>query len=90
MTLQGNGKYETEEEKDDEPMPPLEDIEEDESPVHNELLIARKTLSVQVREDEAYPENIFHTRCLVQGNLCSMIIDGGSCTNLLARRWLRS
>ncbi|RDX64114.1 hypothetical protein CR513_57368, partial [Mucuna pruriens] len=33
-------------------------------------------------KDEAQRENIFHTRCPVQGKVCSMIIDGGSCTNV--------
>ena len=27
-------------------------------------------------------ENIFHTRCKVKDKVCSMIIDGGSCTNV--------
>ena len=27
-------------------------------------------------------ENIFHTRCYVQDKVYSMIIDGGSCTNI--------
>ncbi|XP_016690820.1 uncharacterized protein [Gossypium hirsutum] len=33
-------------------------------------------------EDEQQRENIFHTCCQVQGKLCSVIIDGGSCTNV--------
>ena len=27
-------------------------------------------------------ESIFHTRCHVNNKVCSMIIDGGSCTNV--------
>jgi hypothetical protein len=27
-------------------------------------------------------ENIFHTRCHINNKVCSMIIDGGSCTNV--------
>ena len=27
-------------------------------------------------------DNIFHTRCHVQNKLCSVIVDGGSCTNV--------
>ena len=27
-------------------------------------------------------ENIFHTRCHVQNKVCSVIIDGGNCTNV--------
>ena len=35
------------------------------------------------REDEEKQrENIFHTRCHVKNKICSVIIDGGSCTNV--------
>ena len=34
------------------------------------------------KEEEAQRENIFHTRCDVKGKVCSIIIDGGSCTNV--------
>ena len=33
-------------------------------------------------EDEVQRENLFHTRCHVQNKVCSVIIDGGSCTNV--------
>ena len=47
------------------------------------MLVARKALSVQIKEDEELQrENIFHTRCHVQNKVCSLIIDGGSCTNV--------
>ena len=45
-------------------------------------MVARRALSVQAkRDDEVQRENIFHTRCHVQKKVCSVIIDGGSCTN---------
>ena len=48
-----------------------------------EILDARRTLSAQVKEDdEVQRDNVFHTRCHVNDKVCSMIIDGGSCTNL--------
>ncbi|KAH9769530.1 hypothetical protein KPL71_012036 [Citrus sinensis] len=55
---------ETEENK----MPPLEDVEDEEYIALGELtLVARRALSVQVKEDEVVQqENIFHTRCYVQ------------------------
>lgn len=52
MTLRDNGKYEIEEEEDDESMPPLKDIEDEESLVHRELLAVRKALNLRVRGDE--------------------------------------
>jgi len=29
-------------------------------------------------------ENIFHTRCGIKGRICSMIIDNGSCANVVS------
>ena len=33
-------------------------------------------------DDELQRENIFHTRCHFQNKVFSVIIDGGSCTNV--------
>ena len=33
-------------------------------------------------EDELQRDNLFHTRCFVHNKVCSVIIDGGSCTNV--------
>ena len=33
-------------------------------------------------EDEVQQKNIFHTRFHVQNKVCSVIIEGGSCTNV--------
>ncbi|KAL5801030.1 hypothetical protein ACOSQ3_032662 [Xanthoceras sorbifolium] len=64
-------------------MPPLEDAGDFEYPVGGELLVARRALSAQAKEDdEVQRENIFHTRCHVNDKVCSVIIDGGSCTNV--------
>ena len=38
--------------------------------------------------DDTQRENIFHTRCLITNKLCSLIIDGGSCTNVASTRVL--
>jgi len=42
--------------------------------------------SQAVELDDCQRENIFHARCLIQGKLCSLIIDGGSCTNVASSR----
>ncbi|XP_043812189.1 uncharacterized protein LOC122723569, partial [Manihot esculenta] len=48
-----------------------------------EMLVARRALNIQVKEESLEQrENIFHTRCLVNGKVCTLIIDGGSCTNV--------
>ena len=46
--------------------------------------MTKRVLSAEVKEDNTYQQrdNIFHTRCLIQDKVCSMIIDGGSCSNI--------
>nr|XP_023887116.1 uncharacterized protein LOC111999228 [Quercus suber] len=86
MIARIDGEVETESEGDDDQIPSLEDACDDnvEYPVEGESLVARRALSAQVKEDdmEQQRENIFHTRCHVNNKVCSMIIDGGSCTNV--------
>ncbi|XP_073138536.1 uncharacterized protein [Henckelia pumila] len=51
--------------------------------VVGELLVSMRVLHAQPREEEeSRRENLFHTRCFVNGKMCSLIIDGGSCTNV--------
>ena len=46
-------------------------------------MVARRALSVQSKEDnEMQRDNISHTRFHTQNKVCSVIIDGGSCTNV--------
>ncbi|GKV00638.1 hypothetical protein SLEP1_g13302 [Rubroshorea leprosula] len=65
-------------------MPPLEDADDGmEYAIDGELLVTRRTLNVQAKEDdEVQRDNIFHTRCHIKNKVCSVIIDGGSCTNV--------
>ena len=47
------------------------------------MLVARRVLSLQTKnEDEVQRGNIFHSRCYIKDKVCSVIIDGGSCTNV--------
>lgn len=85
MVINAQGQLESEDEEDevDEDMPPLEDCSDGEYPVDGELLVARRALSAQVKKEENNQrENLFHTRCFVNRKVCSVIIDGGSCTNV--------
>ncbi|GAV87742.1 hypothetical protein CFOL_v3_31168, partial [Cephalotus follicularis] len=34
--------------------------------------------------DDDQRENIFQSRCIIKERVCSLIIDGGSCTNVVA------
>ncbi|RDX76646.1 hypothetical protein CR513_43340, partial [Mucuna pruriens] len=80
-----NGEVESESSSDDE-MPPLENSSDVEvaEPVDGVVLDTRCALSIQPKEDgDVEPrEHISHTRCLDQGKVCNMILDGGSCTNV--------
>lgn len=69
--------------EEDETETALDDSSDIEYPVEGELLVARRDLNAQVKEEEQVQcENIFHARCHIQGKVCSRIIDGGSCTNV--------
>ena len=49
-------------------------------------LITRRLLNTQVTENDVddQRDNLFNTRCLVKGTACSLIIDSGSCTNVVS------
>ncbi|RDY01012.1 hypothetical protein CR513_15725, partial [Mucuna pruriens] len=52
-------------------------------------LMVRRLMSSQVVEEaENQRENILHSRCLVMGKLCPIIIDGGSSVNVVSLRLL--
>ena len=60
---------------------------ESESPLEGDLLVVRRLLGQVLQPvDENQRENIFHTRCLTQNNICSLIVDGGSCANVASTR----
>jgi len=50
------------------------------------LMIRRMMGTIPKPFDDTQRENIFHTRCLITNKLCSLIIDGGSCTNVASTR----
>jgi Zinc knuckle len=50
-----------------------------------ELLVVRRALSVAANEDELWlRHNIFHTKCISGGKVYNVIIDGGSCENVVS------
>ncbi|XP_016733212.2 uncharacterized protein [Gossypium hirsutum] len=82
MVIRADGEIETEDEEENDPESNSKVEEDLEQPVEGELLVVKRSLSLQSVEDEQQRENIFHSRCQVQGKVCSIIIDGGSCTNV--------
>ncbi|KAF8045797.1 hypothetical protein N665_4402s0001, partial [Sinapis alba] len=79
MIVLANGDVVSEDEKADQ----KSDEEGVEYPVQGEMLVTRRILNAQPKaKEDDQRENLFHTRCLIQNKVCSMIIDGGSCTNV--------
>ena len=86
MILRDNGQITYDSEDETESMEPLEECFnfEVEEPVHGDLLVTRRALSIQPEDDgdEEQRKHIFHTRYNVKGKVCTSIIDSGSCTNV--------
>ena len=56
-----------------------------------DLLMIQRTLYNQSSPQElTQRENIFHTRCKVLENTCSLIVDSGSCCNCCSTRLVES
>jgi len=49
-----------------------------------EMPVIRRVLSNQRVAKDEQRENIFHSRRTVQGKVCSLIINGGSCANVVS------
>jgi len=60
---------------------------ESESPHVGDLLVIRRMLGQVLKPfDESQRENIFHTTCLINDRLCSLMVDGESCANVASTR----
>nr|KYP32501.1 hypothetical protein KK1_046807 [Cajanus cajan] len=55
-------------------------------PYEGELLMIRRLLNNQPSGTLSQRENIFHTRCKVSNNACSLIVDSGSWCNCCSTR----
>nr|GEZ31828.1 retrovirus-related Pol polyprotein from transposon 17.6 [Tanacetum cinerariifolium] len=55
-------------------------------PDEGECLVIRRALNTTpTREETLQRESIFHTRCTIAQRVCTLIIDGGSCTNVASQ-----
>ncbi|XP_057990739.1 uncharacterized protein LOC110655165 [Hevea brasiliensis] len=91
MFIREDGEWESGEEKakesanDDSGDEYLDEGEQ--APMDGNVLVTMRTLSAQVSlgdGDEVQRDKIFHTRCLVNEKLCSMIVDSGSYCNVVS------
>jgi len=48
------------------------------------LVVRRSLQTTTVKEEPWLRHNIFHTHCTSQGNVCDVIIDSGSCENVVS------
>ncbi|XP_059288236.1 uncharacterized protein LOC132041548 [Lycium ferocissimum] len=51
----------------------------------NHAIVARRAMGALAREESDQRENLFHARCKIVDKVCSLIIDGGSCTNAVSQ-----
>lgn len=65
------------EEVEDEP-------EELQADVGHLLVVRRTCLALRIREDTSQRHKLFHSRCTINDRVCNLIIDSGSCENVIA------
>ena len=54
-------------------------------PDEGELLVIQRSLHVDLKKEEPWQrDTLFHTRCTSHGKVCSVIVDSGSCTNVVS------
>ena len=65
----------------------VEDIGEDSEGEKGLALVIRKILLAlrQNFEEHWLRSNIFHTTCTIKNGVCNLIIDGGSCENVISQ-----
>jgi len=84
MILRGVDRYNSQDENESESgsEESNESNIEDAHPCDGDLLMVRRILNNQPSPQAlTQRENIFHTRCKILENTCSLIVDSGSCCN---------
>ena len=76
------------EEDQDDTMPIYDEAYDEEEFVYADqgesLMVSRNLSATHIEDDSWLHHNIFHTRCTSHGKVCNVIIDGGSCKNVVA------
>ncbi|XP_051130355.1 uncharacterized protein LOC127250921 [Andrographis paniculata] len=93
MILNKFGEYETESENEegvDQRVDEKNNTDDDSDSGVGLSLVTLRALSTMSRTfDEEQRENLFQTRCIIGGKVCSLIIDSGSCTNIVSELAVR-
>ncbi|RDX76794.1 hypothetical protein CR513_43177, partial [Mucuna pruriens] len=90
MILRDNGEVECKSSRDEHSSSTKIESHSDGSHCEEDVLMMRRLVNSQIgKETGTQRENVFHSRSLVFGNLCSMIINGGSCVNVASQRLMK-
>ena len=54
------------------------------APIGDCFVVKRVLSSVEKESDTSQRTNLFNTRCIIEGKICTIIIDGGSCCNIIS------
>ena len=76
MFVRDDGEIESESEQENEAVEQLEEEEDIEQAENGEILVVKRSLTLQSAENDQQRENIFHTRLQVQGKICCVIMMG--------------
>ena len=68
----------------------LIDDDEDLNMNDNLSCVVRIIMGALAKEELDQRKNLFHARCKIQDNVCSLIIDSGSCTNVVSSSMVES
>jgi len=91
MILRGVDQYSSQDEQESESETSSEESNDDSKeiayPCEGDVLMIRRLLSNQpIPKEPTQSENIFHTRCKILENTCSLIVDSGSCCKCCSTR----
>ncbi|RDX87191.1 hypothetical protein CR513_31372, partial [Mucuna pruriens] len=90
MILRDNREVESESSHGEKSSSTEIETSNDDSHYKGDLLMVRRLMSSQINDEvETQRKNIFHSWCLVLGNLCSMVINGWSCVNVASQRLVK-
>ncbi|KAM0976371.1 hypothetical protein FF1_019350 [Malus domestica] len=76
--------------KEDETPPVYDEYKENDKDItwndHGEaLVVQRRMTTAHVEDDDWLRHNIFRTKCTTNGKICNLIIDSGSCENVVSQ-----
>nr|XP_033517225.1 uncharacterized protein LOC117281471 [Nicotiana tomentosiformis] len=89
IILREDGGYESEKSEGQEEGDVSSD-DDIELPNDGMIGVVRRIMTINLGSNsEEQRENIFHTRCRIKGKTCSMIIDSGSCANVVSSYFVK-